>query len=185
MSTTSASPSALSTWKLDPTHSAAEFKIKHMMISHVKGKFTGLAGTLNLHESDHSFSSVEASVDVASIHTGDPQRDGHLKGAEFFDVEKYPRMSFKSTRVAPRSGGGYDATGELTIHGATKTVTFDVEDISGPAKDPWGNMRVGLSASTRINRKDYGLSWNAALEAGGFLVGDEVTLTLDVQFIKA
>ncbi|MGB6690459.1 MAG: YceI family protein [Terracidiphilus sp.] len=185
MSTTTASSATLTTWNLDPAHSAAEFKIKHMMISHVKGKFTGLSGTLNLHETDHTLSSVEASVDVASVHTGDPQRDGHLKSAEFFDVEKFPKMTFKSTRVAPKSGGGYDVTGELTIRGATKTLTFDIEDISGPAKDPWGNTRIGLSAITKINRKDFGLTWNAALEAGGFLVGDEATISLDVQFIKA
>jgi polyisoprenoid-binding protein YceI len=185
MSTSTASPATLTTWNLDPAHSAAEFKIKHMMISHVKGKFTGLSGTLNLHETDHSFSSVEASVDVASIHTGDPQRDGHLKTAEFFDVEKFPKMSFKSTRVERNSNGGYAVTGELTIHGATKTETFDVEDINGPAKDPWGNTRIGLSATTKINRKDFGLHWNAALEAGGFMVGDEATISLDVEFIKA
>jgi polyisoprenoid-binding protein YceI len=185
MSTTAASPAALTTWSLDPAHSAAEFKVKHMMISHVKGKFTGLSGTLSLHETDHTLSSVEASVDVASVHTGDPQRDAHLKTAEFFDVEKFPRMTFKSTRVERKSDGGYAVTGELTIHGATKTETFDVEDISGPAKDPWGNTRIGLSATTKINRKDFGLHWNAALEAGGFLVGDEATISLDVQFIQA
>jgi polyisoprenoid-binding protein YceI len=185
MSTTTASPAALTTWNLDPAHSAAEFKVRHMMISHVKGKFTGLTGTLNLHETDHTLSSVEASVDVASVHTGDPQRDAHLKTAEFFDVEKFPTMTFKSTRVERNSNGGYAVTGELTIHGATKTETFDVEDISGPAKDPWGNTRIGLSATTKINRKDFGLHWNAALEAGGFMVGDEATISLDVEFIKA
>jgi len=185
MSTTTASPATVSTWNLDPAHSAAEFKVKHMMISNVKGKFTGLSGTLTLHETDHTLSSVQASVDVATVNTGDPQRDAHLKSADFFDVEKFPKMTFKSTRVASKSGGGYAVTGELTIHGVTKSETFAVDDVSEPAKDPWGNTRIGLSATTKISRKDFGLHWNATLETGGFLVGDDVTINLDVQFIKA
>jgi polyisoprenoid-binding protein YceI len=185
MSATTASPAAFSTWNLDPAHSTAEFKVRHMMISNVKGSFTGLSGTLTLHETDHTLSRIEASIDVATVSTGDAQRDGHLKSADFFDVEKFPAMTFKSTRIEHKSGGDYSVIGELRIHGVTKTVTFAVEDVSEQAKDPWGNTRIGLSATSKINRKDFGLTWNAALETGGILVGEEATISLEVQFIKA
>jgi polyisoprenoid-binding protein YceI len=176
---------ATTTWNLDPAHSTAEFKVKHMMISWVKGKFTGLSGALTLHETDHSYSSVEATIDVSSIDTGADQRDGHLKSADFFDAEQFPTLSFKSTTIEPKGKGELSVTGELTMHGVTKTVTFGVEELSEPAKDPWGNQRIGLVATTKVNRKDFGLSWNASLETGGVLVGEDVTITLDVQFIKA
>jgi polyisoprenoid-binding protein YceI len=172
------------TWKIDPAHSAAEFKVKHMMISNVRGKFTGLSGTLSFDESDVSKSKVEASIPVATLSTGDEQRDGHLKSADFFDAEKFPALSFVSTSVAQKEPGELVVTGELTLHGVTKAVTFAVEGPSQPGKDPWGNTRVGVSATTKINRKDFGLTWNAALETGGMLVGEDVTITLDVQFIK-
>jgi polyisoprenoid-binding protein YceI len=130
-------------------------------------------------------SRIEASVPLATLSTGDEQRDGHLKSADFFDAEKFPTMTFKSIEVKRTGEGEYAVTGDLTLHGLTKPVTFAVEGPSAPGKDPWGNLRIGLSATTRINRKDFGLTWNSALEAGGVLVGDEVGLTLDVQFIKA
>jgi polyisoprenoid-binding protein YceI len=173
------------TWNIDPAHSAADFKVKHMMISNVKGNFSGLSGTLTEHTVDSTLSSVEASIPVASISTGDVQRDGHLKSAEFFDAEKFPAMTFKSTKVVSKGNTEYEVTGDLTIRGVTKAVTFAVEGPSAPGKDPWGNTRIGLSATAKINRKDFGLAWNAALETGGFLVGDEVSVTLDVEFIKA
>jgi polyisoprenoid-binding protein YceI len=176
---------AATTWSIDPAHSSAEFKVKHMMISNVKGKFSGLSGTLTLNEGDVSKSTIEASIPVATINTGDEQRDGHLKSADFFDVEKFPRMSFASVKVVPNGAGESKVVGDITLHGVTKQVTFDVEGPSEPAKDPWGNTRVGLSATAKINRKDYGLVWNTALETGGVLVGDDVTISLDVQFIKA
>ena len=185
MSTDTSSPAAITTWNIDPAHSAAEFKVKHMMISNVKGRFSGLSGTLTLHEPEHTLTRVDASIDVATIHTGDPQRDGHLKSAEFFDVEKFPTMAFKSTRVEPKGDGEFAVTGDLTLHGVSRPVTFAVSDLSGPGKDPWGNTRIGLTATAKINRKEFGLSWNAALETGGFLVGDEVAIGLDVQFVKA
>jgi polyisoprenoid-binding protein YceI len=185
MSTTSATPAAVTTWKLDPAHSTAEFKVKHMMISNVKGSFSGLSGSLTLHEPDHALTRVEASVDVVTVSTGDAQRDGHLKSGDFFDIEKFPTMTFKSTKVVPEGGGDFTVTGDLTLHGVTRSVTFEVEGLSAPAKDPWGNLRVGLSASTKINRKDFGLTWNAALETGGILVGEDVAISLEVQFIKA
>jgi polyisoprenoid-binding protein YceI len=185
MSTTATNPAAVTTWKLDPAHSAAEFKVKHMMISNVKGSFSGLSGDLTLHEPDHTLTRVDASVDVATVSTGDAQRDSHLKSAEFFDAEKFPTMTFKSTKVVSEGGGDFAVTGDLTLHGVTKSVTFDVEGLSAPAKDPWGNTRVGLSAKTKVNRKDFGLSWNAALETGGVLVGEDIAISLEVQFIKA
>lgn len=180
---TTVSP-AVTTWKIDPAHTGAEFRVRHMMISNVKGKFNGVNGLLRLDESDATRSQVEATIDVGSVDTGDAQRDGHLKGADFFDAEKYPQMTFGSTQVESRGAGELAVTGDLTLHGVTRPVTFAVEGPSQPAKDPWGNLRVGLSATAKINRKDFGLTWNAALEAGGMLVGEEVTITLDVQFVK-
>jgi polyisoprenoid-binding protein YceI len=177
--------SSQTTWNVDPAHSAAEFKVKHMMISNIKGSFRALSGVLNLDEADVTGSSVEAFLPVATLSTGDEQRDGHLKSADFFDAEKFPTITFKSNEVKRTGEGEYAVTGDLTLRGVTKPVTFAVEGPSAPGKDPWGNLRIGLSATTRINRKDFGLTWNSALEAGGVLVGDEVGLTLDVQFIKA
>jgi len=184
MATTTSAPASVITWKLDPAHSSAEFKVRHMMISNVKGRFSGLNGTLLEDPSDPTRSMIEASIDVSTISTHDEQRDGHLKSADFFDVEKYPTMTFKSTKVVRKGEEEYSVTGNLTLHGVTKPVTFEVEGPTPPAKDPWGNTRIGLSATTRINRKDFGLNWNATLETGGFLVGEEVHITLDVQFIK-
>ena len=176
---------ALTTWKIDPAHSSADFKVKHMMISHVKGSFAGITGTLTEHATDSSLSSVEASIDLTTINTGDANRDGHLKSADFFDVEKFPAMTFKSTTVTKKGEDEYAVTGDLTIHGVTKPVTFAVEGPSAPGKDPWGQTKIGLSATTKINRKDFGLGWNSALETGGVLVGEDVAITLEVQFIKA
>jgi polyisoprenoid-binding protein YceI len=184
MSTSTAAPATIA-WKIDPAHSSAEFKVKHMMISNVKGTFSGLSGVLTEHSVDSTLSSVQASVPVATVSTGDAQRDGHLKSADFFDAEKYPTLDFKSTQVVRKAEAEYNVTGNLTVHGVTKPVTFVVEGPSTPGKDPWGNTRIGLSATAKINRKDFGLSWNAALETGGFLVGDDVSITLEVQFIKA
>ena len=184
MTTATVIPGTTTTWKLDPAHSVAEFKVKHMMISNVKGSFTGLSGVLNLDETDRTHSTIEASIDVATVKTGDDQRDGHLKSADFFDVEKFPTMTFKSTDIDSTGGANYEVTGEFTLHGVTKPVTFKVEDVSEPSKDPWGNHRIGLSATVKINRKDFGLEWNSALETGGFLVGEDVIISLEVQFIK-
>lgn len=184
MATTS-TPAPTTTWKLDPAHSGAEFKVKHMMISNVKGSFSGLSGTLIEHTVDASLSSVEASIDVSTVSTGDAQRDGHLKSGDFFEIEKFPTMTFKSTGVEKTGEAEYSVTGELTLHGVTKEVTLAVEGPSAPAVDPWGNTRIGISATTKINRKDFGLNWNATLEAGGILVGETVQISIDAQFIKA
>jgi polyisoprenoid-binding protein YceI len=156
-----------------------------MMISNVKGAFPKLSGVLSLDESDPTKSSVEATIDVSSIQTRDEQRDGHLKSADFFDVEKYPTMTFKSTGVKLTGAAEGTVEGDLTIRDVTRKVVFAVEGPTAPAKDPWGNLRVAISGTTKISRKDFGLVWNAALETGGVLVGDDVTITLDVQFIKA
>jgi polyisoprenoid-binding protein YceI len=185
MSTQPTPQPATSTWSIDPVHSVAEFKVKHMMISNVKGQFTALTGTMVLDEASPTNSRVEASIDAASINTRDAQRDAHLKSADFFDVEKFPSLTFKSTHVSRTADGDLSVAGELTIHGVSREVVFAVEGPTPPAKDPWGNTRVGLSATMKINRKDFGLTWNAALETGGILVGDEVTVTLDVEFVKA
>jgi polyisoprenoid-binding protein YceI len=185
MTATTATNSAVTTWNVDPAHSAAEFKVKHMMISNVNGKFSGISGVLKLDEADPTRSSIEATVPVATLNTGDEQRDGHLKGADFFDAEKFPTFSFKSTEVGRTAPGEHAVVGELTLHGVTRVVSLAVEGPSEPGKDPWGNTKIGLSATARINRKDFGLSWNAALETGGVLVGEDVTISLDIQFIKA
>lgn len=185
MSTSTAVDTRTTTWNIDAVHSVAEFKVKHMMISNVKGQFTGVTGTLVLNESDLASSRVDATIDAASISTRDAQRDAHLKSADFFDVEKYPTLTFKSTRISRVGEGELAVSGNLTIHGVTREVVFAVEGPTPAAKDPWGNTRLGLSATTKINRKDFGLGWNSALETGGILVGDEVTITLDVQFVKA
>jgi polyisoprenoid-binding protein YceI len=185
MSTVATPQTAITTWNVDPIHSAAEFKVKHMMISNVKGQFTGVSGVLSLNETDLTRSRVEVTIDAASINTRDAQRDGHLKSPDFFDVEKFPTLSFKSTRVENTGRGELAVSGDLTIHGVTRNVVFTVEGPTPATKDPWGNTRVGSSATTKINRKDFGLTWNAALETGGILVGEEVTLTLDIEFVKA
>ena len=185
MSTTTVPPTASSTWNLDPVHSVAEFKVKHMMISNVKGLFASLTGVLRLDEADVTRSNIEASIDAASINTHDAQRDAHLKSGDFLDVEKFPALSFKSTRVTRTAPGELAVAGDLTIRGVTRQVVFQAEGPTAPGKDPWGNTRMGLSATTKISRKDFGLTWNAALETGGVLVGDEVSITLEVEFVKA
>jgi polyisoprenoid-binding protein YceI len=176
---------ATTTWNIDAAHSAAEFKVKHMMISNVKGQFAKVTGVLTLDESDLTNSRVEAVIEAASIETRDAQRDAHLKSADFFDVEKFPTLSFKSTGVSLVRDGELAVEGDLTIRGVTRKERFSVEGPTPPTKDPCGNTRVGVSATTKINRKDFGLTWNAALETGGILVGDEVTIALDVEFVRA
>lgn len=182
---TSTTASATSTWTIDPSHSVAEFKVKHMMISNVKGQFTGIQGTLTHSEKSPTESHIDVTIDAASVNTREPQRDAHLRSADFFDAEKFPTLTFKSTRVTRTGDGELSVAGDLTIHGITRPVVLAVEGPTPAAKDPWGNTRMGASATTKINRKDFGLTWNAALETGGILVGEEITITLDMQFIKA
>ncbi|HEX3435264.1 MAG TPA: YceI family protein [Pseudacidobacterium sp.] len=177
-------PASLITWKIDPAHTAAEFKVKHMMIANVKGTIKGITGDLTEHTTDASLSSIEATLDVSTLNTGEPQRDAHLKSADFLELEKYPTIIFKSTQVERKREEEYAVTGDLTIHGVTRPVTLAVEGPTLPQKDPWGNVRIGLEATTKIDRKDFGLIWNAALETGGILVGDTVQITIEAEFIK-
>lgn len=171
------------TYNLDPAHSTANFSVKHMMIAKVHGGFEKLAGKLIYDEADPSKSSVEATIEAASINTREAARDTHLRSADFFDVEKFPQIIFKSTKVEG-AAGDLKVTGDLTIHGITQKVTLAVDGPSEEQKDPWGNQRIGLSATVKIKRKDFGLNWNAALEAGGILVGEDINISLDVQFVK-
>jgi len=180
-----ASQMSTTTWNIDPAHSMAEFKVKHMMIANVKGQFSKVSGALFLDESDLANSRVEATIEAASIHTRDEQRDAHLRSADFFDVEKFPTLHFKSKSISIVRDGELSVEGDRTMHGVGRKVRFAAEGPTPSAKDPWGNTRVAISASTKINRKDFGLTWNAALETGGILVGDEVTITLEVEFVKA
>jgi hypothetical protein len=154
-----------------------------MMIAKVHGGFDKFSGHLNYDSTNPGSSSVDVEVAVASINTREEKRDTHLKSADFFDSEKFPSITFKSTNFVARKGT-LKVVGDLTIHGVTASVTLEGEGPSEEMKDPWGNMKIGLSATTKIKRKDFGLTWNAALEAGGFLVGDEVNISVDVQFIK-
>jgi len=184
MSTSIIQPKAgTSTWQIDRVHSNAQFKVKHMMISNVLGEFTSIVGVLELDEDDVTKSKIRAAIETDSVSTREPQRDAHLKSRDFFHVEKHPSLTFNSTSIW-NAFGELKVRGELTIRGVTRSVVFDVKGPSTAQKDPWGNTRIGLCATARINRKDFGLTWNTALEAGGFLVGDAVTITLDVQFVK-
>jgi polyisoprenoid-binding protein YceI len=176
---------SITTWTIDPAHSIAEFKVRHMMIANVKGQFSKISGVLTLDESNLTNSSIESSIEASSIETRDGQRDAHLRSADFFDVANFPTLHFKSTGISIVSDEEVSVEGDLTIHGVTHKVRFAVDGPTPPTKDPWGNTRVAISAVTKINRKDFGLTWNAALETGGILVGDEVTITLDVEFVKA
>lgn len=183
--TTVQSQASTTTWNIDPAHTMAEFKVKHMMISSVKGHFSKVSGVLTLDESKLADSRVQATIEAGSIETRDAQRDAHLKSADFFDVEKFPTLHFKSSNISVVRDGELSVGGDLTIHGVTRKVNFQVEGRTAPTKDPWGNTRVAISASTTINRKDFGFTWNAALESGGILVGDDVTITLEAEFVKA
>jgi polyisoprenoid-binding protein YceI len=175
----------MTTYNLDPAHSSAHFSIKHLMISTVRGSFSGLSGSLELDPSSLEATNVDATIDVNTISTGAADRDAHLKSADFFDAATYPTITFKSTSLVKVGETEADVTGDLTIHGVTKTVTLHVEGGLEEAKDPWGNLRLGFSGTTKIKRSEFGLTWSATLETGGVMVGDDVTITIDAQFIKA
>ncbi len=169
-------------WNLDPTHSELTFKVKHLMISNVKGSFTKF--NAKIEGDDFETSKITATVDAASVFTNNADRDGHLKSADFFEVETYPELKFESTHITKTDDGEYSLTGDLTIKGITKSVELEVE-FGGYMKDPYGNEKAGFSFEGKINRKDFGLNWNAALETGGVLVSDEVKIAAEVQFVKA
>ncbi|MGH9676477.1 MAG: YceI family protein [Candidatus Acidiferrum sp.] len=175
---------ASSTWQLDPAHSSAQFSVKHLAISTVRGAFSKVTGNVVWDESDITKSTVEVSIDVATVDTREPDRDTDLRSDNFFNVAKYPTMTFKSKKVVQVSPGKLKVTGDFTLRGVTKEVVLDVDGPSAPIKDPWGNARAAITATTKINRQDYGVKWNATLDNGGVVVGDEVSITLDVEMIK-
>jgi polyisoprenoid-binding protein YceI len=172
------------TYEIDPAHSSAQFTIRHLMISNVRGDFNSVKGTVVYDPENPSDTSVQAEIDVNTLNTRDEKRDAHVKSADFFNVEKHPSILFKSSKVEQTGEGEFKITGGLTIMGVTKEVVLKVEGPSEEAKDPWGNLRIGASASTKIKRSDFGLTWNAALETGGVMLGDEVKIELDVELVK-
>ena len=170
-------------YTIDPAHSTAGFKVRHLMVSNVRGEFSGVTGTVVFDASAPESLRVEASIDAKTIHTRDEQRDAHLKSADFLDVEKFPAITFVSKKIAG-ADGEWKVTGDLTIHGVTKEVTLDVEGPAPEVKDPWGNTKSGASASTKISRKDFAMVFNMALETGGVMVGDEVAITLELELLR-
>ena len=172
------------TYKIDPAHSKAHFTVRHMMITNVRGAFSGVQGTVVYDPENLSASSVDVTIDTNTINTQEPDRDRHLKSADFLEVEKYPTITFKSKSITKDGSGELQVKGDLTIHGVTKELVMKVEGPTAEAKDPWGNIRIGASGTTKIKRSDFGLTYNAALEAGGVLVGDEVKIELEVSLIK-
>ena len=172
------------TWNIDSDHSNIGFKVRHLMVSNVKGTFDKNSGVVTIDDKDITKSKVSVSIDTASVNTNVAKRDEHLRSPDFFDVAKYPTMTFVSKKVA-KAGKGLKVTGDLTLHGITKEVVLKVDAISKESKDPWGNTRSGTVATTTINRKDFGLTYNSVLETGGVAVGEEVAITLEIEMIKA
>ena len=176
---------ANTTWKIDPAHSAAHFSVRHLGISNVRGDFTKIAGAAQLDDQDVTKSTVEVTIDASSVDTRVADRDKDLRSERFFDVANYPTLTFKSKKVEQVAEGKLKVTGDLTIRGVSKEVVLEVEGPTAPIKDPWGNQRTGVTGSTKINRQDFGVKWNAKLDNGGVVVGDEVTITFDVELVKA
>ena len=174
----------INNWNIDPAHSGINFSVRHMVVSKVRGRFTTFSGTLAIDEADLARSTVEATIDAASIDTGTAQRDAHLRSPDFLDVERFPEIRFRSTRIQKLGDDLYHVAGDLTIRGVTRQLVLDVE-LGGRAKDPWGNERIGFTASTSLDRKEFGLTWNQLLEAGGVLVGDRVDIELEVEAVRA
>jgi polyisoprenoid-binding protein YceI len=172
------------TWQIDPGHSTVGFTVRHMTISSVRGQFDKFTGTITSKGSDPASVSIDVTIDTASIDTRSSDRDADLKSANFLDVAKYPTMTFKSKKIEAAGTGKWKVVGDLTLHGVTREVTLAVEGPTAPIKDPWGNTRAGASATTKISRKNFGLTWNKAIEAGGAVVGDEVSVSIDVEAIK-
>ncbi|HEX8681373.1 MAG TPA: YceI family protein [Ardenticatenaceae bacterium] len=171
-------------WIIDPTHSTLEFRAKHMMFTTVRGQFDSFQGTLNLDTENPANSIVEGTVEIASIDSGDNNRDTHLRSPDFFDAENHPQMTFRSTHIEHKGGNEFKVYGDLTVRGNTRQIVWDVE-AADLGKDPWGNLRLGFSAETKINRKDYGLNWNVALETGGWLVSEEIKIYAEVQAVQS
>jgi polyisoprenoid-binding protein YceI len=170
-------------WALDPAHSSVDFSVRHMMIAKVKGSFNSFSASIDADPTDLTTANIAFNVDLASVDTRSEDRDNHLRSADFFDVENHPSMTFTSTNIVKTGEGDYDVTGDLTIRGVTRPETFAVT-FEGTGKDPWGNEKVGFNAEGKIKRSEYGLTWNAALETGGVLVGDEIKVSLEIQAAK-
>ncbi len=171
-------------WRIDPNHSGAHFSVRHMMISTVRGEFTGVTGSVTYDPKDPAHDSVEATIDCATVNTGVAKRDAQLKSADFFDIARYPTMKFKSKRVEKAGDGKLKVIGDLTINATTQEVVLDVDGPTPPIRDPRGNEKVGLAASTQISRKAFGITWNEVMESGGIAVADEVSISLDLELIK-
>jgi polyisoprenoid-binding protein YceI len=178
------STSEATTWDVDTSHTSAGFKVRHLMVSHVRGQLGTVSGTVVIDEQTPEASRIDVSVGVAAIDTRDAKRDEHLRSADFFDVANHPNVTFRSTAVRRNRDGGFDVTGDLTIRGTTRPVTLAVEPLEATVADPWGGTRRGATARGRINRKDFGLQWNLALETGGFVVGDEVVIEIEAELIR-
>jgi len=173
------------TYKIDPAHSTAQFVVRHMMITNVRGGFSGVQGTIDYDPENPGNARVDVVIDASKINTLDEQRDAHLKSADFLHVEQHPTITFKSKKIAQAGDGEWKITGDLTVHGVTKEVVLNAEGPTAEGKDPYGNTRIGSSASTKIKRSDFGLTWNAALETGGILVGDDLRIELEVSAIRS
>jgi len=173
-----------STWQIDPNHSSAQFAVRHLGLSTVRGAFTKVNGTIQFDDKDITKSSVDVTIDAASVDTRVDGRDKDLRSDHFFEVEKYPTLTFKSTKVEQVEVGKLKVTGDLTIHGVTKQVVLDVEGPTAAVKDPWGNQRAAASATTKINRQDFGVKWNAKMDNGGWVLGDDVAITIDVEMVQ-
>jgi polyisoprenoid-binding protein YceI len=171
------------TWSIDASHSGAHFAVRHMMVSTVRGDMGKVTGTVNFDGKNLSVATVEATVDATGIDTREPKRDAHLKSADFFDVATYPTITFKSKQVVPNADGSFKIVGDLTLRGVTKEATLNAEAMRPAIKDQGGNTRSGTTATVKINRQDYGVKWSRALDGGGVVVGDEVTITIDVELI--
>jgi len=175
---------AASGWKIDPAHSSAQFSVRHMAISTVRGAFSKVNGVIALDDKDITKSTVDVTIEVTTVDTREPGRDNDLRSDKFFDVAHFPTMTFKSKKVEQLSPGKLKVTGDLTIRGTTKEVVLDVEGPTAPVKDPWGNQRAAATATAKVNRQDFGVKWNATMDNGGVVVGDDVNITIDVEMIK-
>jgi polyisoprenoid-binding protein YceI len=178
------SQAATTDWQIDPAHTAAGFSVKHLMISTVRGQFKGVTGTVAWDDQDITKSKVDVTIDATTIDTSEPKRDEDLRSEKFFDTAKYPTVTFKSKKIERLSSGKLKIVGDLTIHGVIKEVVLDVEGPTGPIKDPWGNTRVAAYATTKVNRQDFGVKWNASIDGGGVVVGDDVNITIDLEMVK-
>jgi polyisoprenoid-binding protein YceI len=176
-----AAPALAATWTLDPAHTSVQFSVRHMMVSNVRGEFAKVAGTVQGDDTAPESAVIEATIDAASINTRNAKRDEHLRSPEFLDVAAHPTITFRSKRIEPAGPGKFKVTGDLALHGVTKEVVLDVSDVTPPVKDPLGKMRAGATATARIDRQDFGINWSKAMDNGGVVVGNDVTITIDVE----